>query len=106
MIQGLMNQSLRVYGRTGFDRYGVQEGNSGVTVRCRFQLTSKTITTKENEREPVDGIVFVGPDVVVDVGDRVRYDSRDYRVLRVAVQVGGTGRTHHKELMVQLWKLT
>lgn len=105
MIQGLMNQSLRIYARTGVDRYGNHEGSTGVTVRCRFELTSKTITTKDNEREPVDGIVFVGPSVTVNVGDRVRYNSRDYRVLRMSEVVGGTGKTHHKELMVQLWKL-
>lgn len=105
MIQGLMNQDIYLYQRTAHDRYGKPTTGTGTLYKCRFEKTNKTITTATNEREPIDGIVFVGPQCPVRPGDRVQYGDEHYRVLRCSDIVVGNGSVHHKEFMVQLWVL-
>ena len=98
---GLLNQSGTIAAKGAINKYGKFTYGSDTTVSMRFQKTKKIITTVDKDKEPIDGIVFVGPNVSVDTGDKVVYDGLTYKVMVVSPIVLGNGQTHHKELMVQ-----
>lgn len=103
-ISHLLNQSISVRNPSGTrDLHGKRALGTATTVRARFERTNKTIVTAEREREPIDGIVFVGPSATVEIGAKVTYDGTDYRVMTRSDVVVGSGGLHHYELMVQLW---
>lgn len=99
----LMNQVIEVRSKTGLDRYGSNTLGTSREVRCRFEFAQRTIVTVDHEREPIDGRVFIPASETVNVGDQCIYKNIEYRVMRVADQVGGNGKTNHFELLVQLW---
>lgn len=104
-IANLLNQSVTIYAKAVRNRYGKTTFDSGTLYAARFEQTNKTISTVQSDKEPIDGVVFLNSDCVVDVGDKVVYNSQDYRVLRRSNVPGANGKTHHVELMVQLWSL-
>lgn len=104
-LVGLLNQAGSLYTKSTRNKYGKTGFGSAVAIKMRFQKTSTTILNNEREPEPIDGIVFVGPDVTIDVGDKLTYNSVTYRVMTVEPIVVGNGSVHHKELKVQEWNL-
>jgi hypothetical protein len=76
---------------------------TGYATRARFQRTTKTIMGPDRKLQPVDGIVFLPPNIDIAVGSRMTYDGQAYRVLRLDEPPGGNGRVDHLEAMVQSW---
>lgn len=103
-LGSLLNQSVSIKNGTGqFDLHGKPTLGSTASTPGRFEKTYKTIVTENQEREPIHGIVFVGPTVSVNIGAEVTYGSDKYRVMQLEEVVGRGGAIHHKELLVQLW---
>ncbi len=103
-INQLLNQTGTLENPTGSsDRHGNLGFTDAATIAMRFERSTRTIVTKEREREPIDGTVFVAPNVSVSMGARITFDSQRYRVMRVTTATLGNGKTHHIELLVQSW---
>lgn len=103
---GLLNQSASFEAQTGKDKNGVASYAAPVSTHVRFEPVSKSVMTATNERVPIDGVVFCAADLSVTVGDRMICQSQKYKVVKRAAVPGANGRTHHIELMVQLWRTT
>lgn len=100
-FNALLNQTGTISNKSTVDRHGKYSQGSGTSVAMRFEKTKKVIVTPQNDKEPIDGIVFVGPSVSVDTGDKLVFDGITYKVMQVSPIILGNGITHHKELMVQ-----
>ncbi len=100
-FNALLNQTGTIANQGSVDRHGKLAYGSATSVSMRFEKTKKFITTPENDKEPIDGIVFVGPSVSVDTGDKLVFGGINYKVMAVSPIVLGNGQTHHQELMVQ-----
>lgn len=104
-ISNLLNQTITLTAQGEQDKFGKASFSSGTDYNARFERTNKTIHTKENTVEPIDGVVFLSSDVTVSLGDRIVYDSQTYRVMKISEPPIGNGVIHHKELLVQEWNL-
>lgn len=103
-FNALLRQTISVKNRDGArDLHGKRALGDSTEYRARFERTYKTIVTPEREREPIHGIVFVPKDAEINIGAQVTYGSEEFRVLERQDVVGRNGRTHHYELLVQLW---
>ena len=102
---GLLNQSATISTKGNPDRYGKNAFGSATAVSVRFEKKKSSIVKADKTVEPIDGVVFVGPSVVVGTGDKLTYGGIDYRVMDVADIVLGNGQVHHKELKVQEFNL-
>lgn len=99
----MLNQTVYIEPAGALDAYGNTSFGAPVSYKARFQETTKTIVTPERERQPIDGVVFLAPAAIVEIGSRVTYGGKQYRIMRRDVITAGNGQTHHYELMVQLW---
>lgn len=104
-IASFFNQDIVIYTKGALDGHGKPTFGGAVSYKARFEQENTTITTVQNEREPIDGKVFVSADCVVGIGDKLTYDDTDYRVMRRSKIVVGSGTLHHQELLVQLWSI-
>lgn len=104
-IANLLNQDIVIYTKGALDGYGKPTFGSGASYKARFEQQNTTIATVQNDREPIDGKVFVMPECVVGIGDKLTYDGEDYRVMRRSKNVVGSGVLSHQELLVQLWSI-
>ena len=96
-----MNMPITIYNSAGTDRTGKQTFGSGTATKCRFRQTNGTITTATNEIEPVDGVVITKATETINIGDKIAYNSLNYKVLTKLVSIGANGNPHHFELKVQ-----
>lgn len=104
-INHLLNQSATLSTKGSVDKYGQNSFGSATSIKVRFEKTKKTIKTINKEEEPIDGVVFVNPNITVAVGDKLTYQSVEYRVMKSSPIVKGNGVVNHHELLVQEWNL-
>lgn len=103
-IAHLLKQQISIKNpATANDGFGKPTFGSAAGMKARFERVNKTVVTVDHEREPIDGIVYVGPSGAIIVGAQVTYESELYRVIKIADVPDRRGRLHHRELMVQLW---
>jgi hypothetical protein len=103
-LNSMLRQSITIENPTGkTGKHGDRSFSPAVTVRSRFQQVTKTMVNLKGEREPIDGIVFVGPDATANIGAKVTYLGNQYRIMKREVVPGRNGKTHHLELQVQTW---
>lgn len=104
-IAANLNQTLSLYSDGVVDKFGKVTYGAAVSYPCRFQKVTRTMVTPQHELTPIDGIVFLGPDTIVDIGYKLTFDSKDYKVMSVEPLVDGRGRIRHYELKVQRFSL-
>lgn len=104
-LDSFLNQDIIIYTKGALDGHGRPTFGPAVDYKARFEQENTTITTVQNEREPIDGKVFVSTSCTVGIGDKLTYDETDYRVMRRSKIVVGSGALHHQELLVQLWSI-
>lgn len=109
-FSGLLGQNLTIYNTASKDRYGREQVGSGTSVNARFQKTSKPTFeySGRGSREVqyvITGIAYVKSDTTVNEGDKVTYDSINYRVHAISKVVDGTGNVHHKRLELTKWQI-
>lgn len=102
-LSSLLNQTVTIYLAGNRDKQGRPAYSAGTSARARFERRKTTISTPENEKEPIDGVVFLAPGTTVAVGSKLVYDGANYRVITKSDEVDGRGVTRHLELMVQEW---
>jgi hypothetical protein len=111
-INGLLNQTITITSKTGYNEYGREVVSGAVSVKSRFQTTSKL---NYNPAQPGGNLaslkqivakVYVPSDTVVAIDDKVTYDGNDYKVDGIYYGVDGTGRKNHIKLELTNWKAT
>lgn len=102
-LASLLNQTVIISQGGGPNKYGKHTFAAGVSYAARFERTTKVIRSAQKEDEPIDGIVFIGPSATFDIGDKLVFDSVDYRIMTKSEIVDGAGAIRHRELMVQRW---
>lgn len=103
-VSTLSNQTIVIENPSGTrNKHGQAAFSAGVTSKCRFERTYKTVITAEREREPIHAIAGLPAATVVAIGARVTYGSNKYKVISVAEAPGANGSIHHREIMLQLW---
>lgn len=103
-LYSLLRQTISIQNRSGArDKQGQPAFGSASSLRARVQKTHKTIATSERDRTPVHAIIFVGPETEPQIDAKITYETTEYRVLAVEAVPGRDGRTHHYEIMAQLW---
>lgn len=105
-VNHLLKQTCTVSTAGAQDRFGKSTYGSPTTYACRFQKTKRTITTPQQEREPIDGLVWLKADATAAVHDKLIFGGADFRIMRVEPMVDGKGITRHLELLVQDWSTT
>lgn len=104
-FSGFMNMPMTVYNSSGTDKFDQPAFGSGTAINARFRQTNSTLIVGANEVEPIDGVVITDPSVTVNIGDKIVYNSVNYRVLTKLISVDGRGDPHHFELKVQEWNI-
>lgn len=101
---GMLNQSITLYSKSGYDDYGREEVGSGSTVKCRFQRTTKRKLLDNGNIIIIEAIAYVPSDTTVVTDDKVTFDSQDYKVLGRYDAITGPGDTHHIKLELVKWQ--
>lgn len=103
-LVGLLNQTAQYEDPNGTqNRQGDSALGSATQMRVRVERTNKTIVTAEREREPIDAIIYAGPNESISIGGRFTYQGQQFRVMRLSDVVGFNGRRDHWEVEAQLW---
>jgi hypothetical protein len=103
MIKGLLNQTITIYSKTGFDAYGRESVGTATTAKGRMEVGNKNYLKPNGETVTIDAILFLGADVTISIDDKVNFNSVNYKVTYLNKIVGGSGSTDHLELALQQW---
>lgn len=103
-ILGLFNQSIVIYPKSGYDKFGKPTNSTPATVSARVQKTTRQRLLPNNSLVLILAIVYVPATTVVSVEDKVTYQSIDYKVFSVNEAVKGDGSVHHIKLELQKWQ--
>lgn len=103
---GLLNQTISLYTRSGYDRYGRESVGSAVEHSARVQEVSKTKLLPNGQTILINLIVFLKSGVTININDKVTYGTTDYKVFSVSKPVDGSGNVHHIEVQCIKWQET
>jgi hypothetical protein len=101
---GLLNQTITLYNKTGYDAYGREAVGSGTEVDCRFQKTTKRKLLENGSLALIVAECWLPPDTTINTDDRVVFGSDSYKVFAKYEAVQGTGATHHIKLELIKWQ--
>ncbi len=87
------------------DKFGKKSEGAGVAVACRFQKTSRVISTVQKDLEAIDGLIWLSAGTSVSNGDKIVFETKSYKVMKVEPIVDRNGTTRHLEVMVQEWNV-
>lgn len=104
-LAGLMNQTITVYQKTGFDKFGRAVTPTPATEKARFQKTTKQRVLPNNTIVIISAIAYVMPDSVANVDDKITYGSDSYKVYSKYEAVDGAGTTNHYKLELTKWQI-
>jgi plastocyanin len=104
-FSSLLNQTISLYSKIGLDKYGRETEGSATNYKARFQQVTKTRILANGETTTIDGIVFLPPTITINQGDKITYNSVDYKVFSKKLAVDGRGNTHHLTVEVQKWQI-
>lgn len=102
-LNSLFRQSISIYNKSSLDRFGREQVGSATTVSARFQKVSKVRYKPDGTQYIIEGIVYVPSNTTINEGDKIAYNSVNYRVHGISLPIDGTGNTHHKKLEVTKW---
>lgn len=102
-VKSLSNQTITLYPASGKDKYGRESYTTGTDYKARVQLTSKARVVGTNESVEIVAIVYMRPGISVSKGDKIAFNSVDYRVFGVYTAVDGAGNTNHTKLELIKW---
>lgn len=103
-IAGLLNQTIVIKQKSGYDGYGRETVGASASVSARFQATTKTILLGTGDTITLDGYIDVPAGTSVNTNDRITYNGIDYRVHSRKEAVGRNGAVHHITLGVAQWQ--
>ncbi|MBN2263077.1 MAG: hypothetical protein JW735_09195 [Prolixibacteraceae bacterium] len=105
-INGLLNQTISLYTKSGYNAYGRENVGAATSVKSRFQKQAKQKLLPNGSVIMIEAIAYVPSDTTVAIDDKVTYSSVDYKVYGIYTAVEGTGNTHHLKLELVKWKAT
>jgi hypothetical protein len=79
---------------------------SSVSHYVRVQPTAKTRLRPDGQVTRIDLIVYMKPDVTVEIDYKITYSGKNYKVFGKSLAVDGKGATNHIKLECIEWKET
>lgn len=104
MIKGLLNQTIAIQTKTGYDTFGREIHDTASNIRCRFQKSPTQRLLPNGSFITIEAIVYVGADESIDIDDKVVFDGTDYKVYGKYQAVDGLGNTNHYKLELTKWQ--
>lgn len=101
-----MNQTVTLYSKSSYNRYGREQVGSGTDYKCRAEEVSKARLTPTGEQVMINLILYMDSTVSVSIDDRATYNSEEYKVFSVKKPIDGSGNTHHLKLELIKWQET
>lgn len=103
-VASLLNQTITIYNAGGRDGYGRLSMGSGTSVSARFSAKQKRVMLPNGEMQTIEAIAHVLPTISVSEGDKVTYNSKNYKVLTKYATPDGDGVTNHIRLELIQWQ--
>lgn len=104
-VTSLMNQTITKYVRSSYNSQGREVLGSGTSVRARIQAKKKNILLPNGTVFTIDALVFVPCNTIINVDDKVTFDSQNYKVYAKYPAIDGMGNTSHLELQLVKWQI-
>lgn len=82
-MKHFFNDALTIYINPTRDEYGRENWGTGTAVNGRFVESSKNMYSPQGELITTDALIHVPDDTSIEVGSRVVYDSRNFRVVKL-----------------------
>jgi len=79
---------------------------SAVSVKCRFQRTTRRRLLPNGSLQTIDAIVYVPRDTTIATDDKITFGSGDYKVFSRNDAIDGSGTTDHLKLELIKWVAT
>lgn len=105
-IKGLLNQTISIYSKSGYNAYGRETVGSATEVQARFQKKTRQKLLPNGSLVTIEAIVYIPSDTTIAVDDKITYGGVDYKVYGIYSAIDGTGDTNHIKLEVTKWKAT
>lgn len=105
-LNGLLNQTITLYTKTSYNRYGREVVGTGTDYKARVQEVSQSKLLPNNQVVLVNLVVYLNPDVSVSINDKITYETVDYKVYSVSKPVDGGGNRHHVKCECTKWQET
>lgn len=106
-LNGLLNQTIVVYGKTSYNAYGREVvSGSATSVKARFQPQTKTRLLPNGAVLTIDAVAYVPANTTINVDDRVDVGTTRYKVLAKYPTPDGQGNTNHIKIELIKWQET
>lgn len=105
-INGLLNQTITITSKTGYNAYGRETTSGATSVQARFQKQTKQRLLPNGSLILIEAICYVPSDTTVAIDDKVTFGGVDYKVYGIYTAVDGTGNTNHLKLELTKWRAT
>lgn len=99
-IADLLNQTLTWTPKSTVNKYGEQSFGTAQSVRGRLEAVTKIIKGPQGEDIGTDAEFFMESSDSPAFGDKITYDSVDYRIIKID-KSWGRGAHHHWEGYLQ-----
>ena len=105
-IAGLLNQTIQIRSKSGYDAYGRENVGSATSVKARVQETTKRVMAPTGTLITIDAVAYVPGDTTVTTDDRVTHNSQEYKVYGVYTARDGEATVNHIKLNLIKWRQT
>ncbi|MBC8552546.1 MAG: hypothetical protein H8D23_23195 [Candidatus Brocadiales bacterium] len=102
-VTDFFNQTITLYNKSSYDKYGKMVVGSGTSVSARVQEDTKNVVLTNGQVITILATVYVAPSTTVSVNDKVTYSSVNYKVFRKYKTVDGKGDANHIKLELIKW---
>lgn len=100
LIDTYTNQDIYLKSTTGYDVYGKEILASQDTIKCRFHFKQVRKLDKNGQEFLTDGVVWINPDINIELDDVIIYDNIEYKVKGLDIKVSFTGKKEFKKIFV------
>ena len=94
-INGLLNQTIIITTKTGYDAYGRETTSGNTPIQARFQKKTKQKLLPNGSLITIEAVCYVPADTTVAIDDKITYQSISYKVYGIYAAVDGNGVTNH-----------
>ena len=102
-VTDFFNQTITLYNRSSYDKYGKLVVGSGSSVSARVQEDTKNVVLTNGQVITILATAYVNASTTVSANDKVTYSSVDYKVYRKYKTVDGAGDANHIKLELIKW---
>lgn len=102
----LFRQTVTLYPSTAqsIDEYGRETWSTGTDHDARVELKNKVMRDEKGEEQQIDGMAYFKPNVSdLEVGSRLDFNSKNYRIFRINEIPDDLGSTVMTEAVIQKW---